>query len=96
VGLLYDPRRATEKRFCLAWKRELEAADPRLEVRRNYPYRGYADGLTTHLRRGFPDARYSGVEIEVNQKFTLGDAHAWRALRKRLVAALERTFSGRF
>jgi hypothetical protein len=60
-------------------------------VRRNYPYRGSADGLTTHLRRLHPDGRYAGVEIEVNQKHTIGDGEAWRALRRLLVETLRVT-----
>lgn len=90
IGLLYDPRRRAEAKFCSTWQKTLRAADPRLVVRRNYPYRGYADGLTTALRKRYPDAAYAGVEIEVNQKFPLGDAAAWRALRKVLVTALAR------
>jgi hypothetical protein len=35
-------------------------------VRRNYPYRGAADGLTTSLRRKLNTPRYLGIEIEVN------------------------------
>lgn len=90
VGLLYDPHRDAEARFCAMWQRELESADPRLVVRRNYPYPGYADGLTTYLRKCYPDPAYAGVELEVNQKYPLGDSRRWRELRKLLVATLER------
>lgn len=90
IGLLYDPRRASEERLCRAWQRELRAGDPRLVVRRNYPYRGYTDGFTTALRKRYDDASYSGIEIEVNQKHPLGDASAWRALRRRLVESFDR------
>ena len=90
VGLLYDPRRSFEREFCKAWQRELESAQPRLVVRRNYPYRGYADGLTTDLRRRHPDAAYAGIELEVNQKFPLGKPQPWRELRKILLATFER------
>ena len=82
-----------EARFCSAWQSTLSAADPRLVVRRNYPYRGYADGLTTSLRRRFPDPAYAGVEIEVNQKYPLGDDAAWRALRRLVVVTLERALT---
>ena len=90
VGLLYDPRRAGETQVCAAWQRELRAAAPGLKIRRNYPYRGYADGLTTSLRKRYPDDAYCGIEIEVNQKRTLGDAAAWRALRRTLIETFER------
>ena len=96
VGLLYDPRRAGEQRFCLAWKRALESASPGLVVRRNYPYRGSADGLTTHLRRRFAERSYSGIELEVNQKHALGEPRAWRALRALLVASLRHALTRGF
>lgn len=67
VGLLYDPRRPREKRLCRRWQAELERIDPTLRVRRNYPYRGAADGLGTWLRRRFPDRHYAGLELEMNQ-----------------------------
>jgi predicted N-formylglutamate amidohydrolase len=93
VGLLYDPKRAAEVDFCSAWQKALRSEDPRLVVRRNYPYRGYADGLTTSLRRRYPDPAYAGIELEVNQKYPLGDAGTWRAMRKTLVRTLEQTFA---
>jgi hypothetical protein len=57
-------------------------------VRRNYPYRGYADGLTTHLRRRYRGRAYIGIEIEVNQKHVLGGEREWRTLLKVLVQSL--------
>ena len=88
IGLLYDPRRETERGICLAWQRTIQNAATGLVVRRNYPYRGTGDGFTTYLRRLHPHAKYSGIEIEVNQKHTLGDENAWRALRRLLVRTL--------
>jgi predicted N-formylglutamate amidohydrolase len=67
VGLLYDPARADELRFCRDWKAALRACDPTLRVRRNYPFLGKADGLVTHLRDTFPRRKYLGIELEVNQ-----------------------------
>jgi predicted N-formylglutamate amidohydrolase len=72
VGLLYDPRRADEVRAVRAWQAALAAVDPGLRVRRNYPYRGVADGHTTALRRDFP-AGYAGIELEVNQRLLGAD-----------------------
>ena len=74
--------------MCLSWQQALKKTAPRLVTRRNYPYKGYADGLTTFLRTRYPDDRYRGIELEVNQKHALGDAAAWRALRRQLVASL--------
>lgn len=67
VGLLYDPQRPRERHLCLAWQAALRAEDATLRVRRNYPYRGSADGLTTHLRRRFSSRAYLGVELEISQ-----------------------------
>jgi predicted N-formylglutamate amidohydrolase len=88
VGLLYDPSRSPESHLCMAWQAGLRSAMPGLVVRRNYPYRGTSDGLTKHLRRRYPASRYMGIEIEVNQKHTLGDARAWEKLREAIAASL--------
>ena len=95
VGLLYDPSRAPERDFCLAWQAGLKRALPQLVIRRNYPYRGTADGLTTHLRRRFAQEGYLGIEIEVNQKHALGDARAWRELRSAIAASLAQALTGK-
>ena len=89
VGLLYDPRRAVEKDFCAQWKQALEAAQPGLCVRRNYPYLGVADGLVTHLRKQFAGRCYAGIELEVNQRHPLGDRAGWRHLCQRIAHSLE-------
>jgi predicted N-formylglutamate amidohydrolase len=68
VGLLYDPRRSSELELCLTWQRHIAEMSPALRVRRNYPYRGTADGLTPHLRRQLPPRLYAGIELEVNQR----------------------------
>jgi len=69
LGLLYDPARKAEALLCRRWREALKALAPGLRVRMNYPYRGTSDGLTTSLRKVFPQG-YLGIEIEVNQKFT--------------------------
>lgn len=94
VGLLYDPRRDGERAFCAAWKKAIEATHPRIRVRMNNPYRGIADGLTTHLRRRFPGAQYQGIELEVNQGIVAGDPHRWTALRSTLSETLTRLLGG--
>jgi len=85
VGLLFDPARRPEAELCAAWRDELRASQPTLRVRRNYPYRGSADGLTTYLRARFDERSYAGIELEVNQKYPRGDAQRWRALRRTLI-----------
>jgi predicted N-formylglutamate amidohydrolase len=86
LGFLYDPARRSEVRFIDAWHAAVRAAAPELKVRHNYPYRGTSDALVTHLRRRHGDARYAGVELEVNQKHVGG--RGWPALVGLLVATL--------
>jgi predicted N-formylglutamate amidohydrolase len=93
IGLLYDPRRAGERELCARWKTRLERNGPQLRVRRNYPYLGKADGLTTHLRRRFSPARYLGIELEVNQSLLAGKAR--RATTAVLVETLVELLSHR-
>jgi len=73
LSLLYDPARLAERALADGWTRALTAALPGWRVRRNTPYKGASDGLTTTLRRSFPDPRYMGIEIEVNQRFVRAD-----------------------
>lgn len=67
VGLLYDPGRPEEARLCAEWQAALRGCASRWRVRRNYPYRGTSDGQVVALRRRFGPARYSGIELEINQ-----------------------------
>ena len=70
VGLLFDPSRTVEKNFCRIFKKQLLLAGPQFKVRFNYPYLGKADGFTTYLRKKFPQ-NYSGIELEINQKYAV-------------------------
>lgn len=70
IGLLYDPSSKKEKKFCKELKRKLFEMEGSYKIRSNYPYRGTADGFTTNLRKIFPQ-KYSGIEIEVNQKYSV-------------------------
>ena len=69
IGLLFDPARREEKNFCALLKKNLLVEDPELRVCFNYPYLGKADGFPTYLRKVFKE-NYSGIELEVNQKFS--------------------------
>jgi predicted N-formylglutamate amidohydrolase len=86
VGILYDARRLRERSFASAWQRRLREHLPRTETRRNAPYRGDADGLTTALRREFSEARYLGLELELNQR-----AISRGPRRRALLTALDET-----
>ena len=89
VGLLYDPARRAESQLCARWKASLAVIDPGLRVRRNYPYRGKADGLTAHLRRRFPQSTYVGIELEINQGIVFSRGRRWKALRGLLIDSLQ-------
>lgn len=69
IGLLYDPKKSEEKIFCRTWQHWLSLNSP-YRVRLNYPYRGNNDGLTSLLRKQFPQ-NYMGIELEINQKLLL-------------------------
>lgn len=94
LALLYDPKRAPERELCALWVRALRARDPRLRTRRNYPYRGRADGLTTALRRRLGASRYLGIELEVSQHLSASSTGRARVLRA-LLPSLEDLRRGR-
>lgn len=79
VGLLFDPQRPGETKLCRQWQQQLETTRPDLVVRRNYPYRGAADGFTTALRKRYSDRDYLGIELELNQKW-VAPGTTWRNL----------------
>jgi predicted N-formylglutamate amidohydrolase len=90
IGILYDPRRA-ERKLCERWESIFYELDPTLRVRRNYPYRGIADGLPTWLRRKFPDRAYVGVEFELNQAL-IGTAR-WGPAKRTVAESIRRLLS---
>jgi predicted N-formylglutamate amidohydrolase len=93
IGLLYDPRRPAEAVFCELWTIALARIAPELHVRRNYPYRGWSDGLTTALRAALPPARYLGIELEVNQALVAMSA-AWARTRSAIAESLALVLGG--
>jgi predicted N-formylglutamate amidohydrolase len=88
VGLLYHPARRREAEVCARWKETLAASAPEIRVRRNYPYAGKGDGLTSHLRLRFRQSDYVGIELEVNQRIVLAADRRWTALRRLLIDSL--------
>ncbi|MBU4306147.1 MAG: N-formylglutamate amidohydrolase [Candidatus Omnitrophica bacterium] len=91
IGLLYDPRRKEEKRLCRSIRQNLRVLLPELKIRFNYPYRGSSDGLAAYLRKRFPAAGYCGIELEVNQKFSISDKRQWQCMRKSIARSLRIT-----
>jgi predicted N-formylglutamate amidohydrolase len=78
IGLLFDPERLKEVEICSNLKEN------------NYPYLGTDDGFTTHLRKVFPQ-QYSGIELEVNQKFVENNRFSGK-FKKHLQHAFTKTF----
>lgn len=81
IGLLFDPARAVEARFCRHWRAALREHGPWLRVGYNRPYRGAFPSLVHSLRTRLGRARYVGIQIEINQRFPRGDERRWRKLR---------------
>jgi predicted N-formylglutamate amidohydrolase len=85
VGLMYDPARSIEKSFSCKWQNAIHQQSPEIKVRRNYPYRGVSDGIVLSMRRQFPEEKYIGLQIEINQKYPFADREAWKRLQKTIV-----------
>lgn len=89
IGLLYDPKRKCESAYAACLRDCLHDLDHDLVIRRNYPYRGNADGATTSYRKIFAEKKYAGLEIEINQKFPLQNGNrAWCRLQNTLAKAI--------
>jgi predicted N-formylglutamate amidohydrolase len=94
VGLLYHPGRRGEAELCARWKSSLAELAPQLRVRRNYPYAGKGDGLTSYLRQRFAPSVYVGIELEINQSIVLVAGRRWTALRSSLIDSLRTACPG--
>lgn len=91
VGLLCDPHRPFEIELVEGWRVQLASADPDLRIRRNLPYRGWTDGLTTTLRERLGTA-YAGVELEVNRAEI--DRPGWAPRLRRIAASAREALTG--
>jgi len=89
IGLLYDPARKGERDLCIKLQSIVQNQAKNLIIRRNYPYRGSADGITTYLRKKYPGNKYIGVEIEINQKH-VNHAGPWKVLREHIINSVIR------
>jgi predicted N-formylglutamate amidohydrolase len=72
VGLLFDPDRPREQRFCEHWRKALSHELPDCTIAFNEPYAGKDDGVTTSLRGLVADPSYVGIEVEIRNDL-LGD-----------------------
>lgn len=87
LGLLYDPKHASEKAFANAVARDMGQRMPDLRVRRNYPYTGIQDGFVARLRRQWSAQQYIGLELETNQAlYDRGDL-SWVAQMAEVLAS---------
>jgi predicted N-formylglutamate amidohydrolase len=86
IGLLYDPRVKLERSAADAWHAALATALPDMRIRRNYPYKGISDGITTWLRK--QRKNYAGFEVELNQAFCAASASSWSAVRRAIVESI--------
>lgn len=77
IGLLFDPRRKQEKKFCSGWKKEMQVISKDFKVKYNRPYLGKSDGFTTFLRKEINGSNYIGIELEVNNKFFVENKRVW-------------------
>lgn len=94
LALLYDPARSGELDLCARWSDALAAALPDRVIRRNNPYRGDSDGMTTAFRRSFSAARYLGIEIEVNQRHVGPEGKFATWVAEALIATLRSMLAG--
>lgn len=87
VGVLYDPARPVERDVASCLVAAFQQAG--FLTRRNYPYRGTGDGLTTFCRRTYSADRYLGIELEFNQRL-LEHAAGVTRMQTRVVECIER------
>jgi predicted N-formylglutamate amidohydrolase len=92
IGILYDPKRNKEKLLASKLKQELLSLNKSLKIRFNYPYLGISDGFTTYLRRKFDQEYYTGIELEVNQKYVLNNEIKWKVLKENLTISVDSIF----
>ncbi len=80
IGILFDPNRNSELLFSQKLREHLQLHLPEFQIHINEPYKGTDDGFTTWLRKKYNATDYSGIEIEVNQKFVSNPSQIEEAL----------------
>ena len=88
VACLYNTRRPGDRALATRWLAALALRRPDLRLRRNYPYNGKGDGLSSLLRKRHGPEHYVSIELEVNQHFVQDGGPAWDAVRADVLAAL--------
>lgn len=87
LGLLFDPSRLFEFSVVERIEGWFARERPGFRVVLNQPYLGTDDGLTTELRKQFPDPVYAGVELELRQGH-IADENAAMAISQAIAAAI--------
>ena len=95
VAWLYDPQRPGETELASQWLAAMARRRPDSQLRRNYPYQGKGDGLTSLLRKRHSPSNYIGIELEVNQRCVLESGKPWAALRRDICQSLARVLATR-
>ena len=91
IGILYDSRRKKEAAQSIKWQNAFRDLC-NLRVRRNYPYDGKMDGLSSGMRKLYSEKQYLGCEIEVNHAILKTPAEI-KAMEKLLVSTLKSVLS---
>ncbi|GGK67946.1 N-formylglutamate amidohydrolase [Rufibacter glacialis] len=88
IGFLYDPKREREQFLAARWRQQMQMKTKH-KIRYNYPYKGTADGFVTQLRRNYSNDQYTGIELEVSQRFPVENGPEWQQLQDTLVATFK-------
>lgn len=86
IGILFDPERDEEAKFCERWRSSLQQSLPELKIQFNAPYKGIDDGFATYLRTQFSGKEYMGIELEINQKYI--NTETWSVIKQKLAETL--------
>ncbi len=91
AGVLFDPDRSPESKWSERLRDQL--GQQRFRTVANQPYLGIDDGFTTTLRHQFPAAAYSGIELEINNRFAKQSQRSQDAWCDRIAAAVKATIA---
>lgn len=92
IGLLYHRGDRLAREFCQRLRTQLKKQEPRWQVDFNKPYKADGTGIMLALRKDLGvdfGKRYSGIYIEVNQKFFRTAKGRSRVKRAMLLALRE-------
>jgi predicted N-formylglutamate amidohydrolase len=89
IGILFDPSQDSEASFSNRLKENLQRNLPGYLICFNEPYKGTDDGITTWMRKKYKNEVYTGIEIEVNQKFSSNLSFIESALSKSIKESIK-------